>query len=94
MDALSSGLADARGSLKNCKSEASQESRWVDARPRYWAASFASRADFRLRPPGSTNNGLTFGSTFVNRVPGVSPFLVNPNSHLYPNTAVVLNPAA
>ena len=49
-----------------------------------------------IQVPGSNNNlsELTFQSTFVNRVPGVSPFLVNPNSHFDPNTTSVLNPAA
>jgi hypothetical protein len=50
-----------------------------------------------IRVPGSTNNlnQLTFQSTFVNRVPGVSPYLVNPNSHSFdPNSTAVLNPAA
>jgi hypothetical protein len=49
-----------------------------------------------IQVPGSNNNlsQVTFQSTFVNRVPGVSPFLVNPNSHFDPNTAAVLNPAA
>jgi hypothetical protein len=50
-----------------------------------------------IRVPTSTNNlsQLTFQSTFVNRVPGVSPYLVNPNSHSFdPNSTAVLNPAA
>jgi Carboxypeptidase regulatory-like domain len=52
---------------------------------------------FPIKSPTSTNNlsQLTFQSTFVNRVPGVSPFLINPNSHNFdPYTTAVLNPAA
>lgn len=50
-----------------------------------------------IRVPGSTNNlsQLTFQGRFVNRVPGVSPFLQDPNCHCFdPNTTAVLNPAA
>jgi hypothetical protein len=50
-----------------------------------------------IRVPGSTNNlsQLLFQSTFVNRVPGASPYLQNPNCHCFdPNTTAVLNPAA
>ncbi len=49
-----------------------------------------------IQVPGSNNNlsQLTFESTFVNRVPGVSPYLISPNSHFDPNTTAVLNPAA
>jgi hypothetical protein len=51
---------------------------------------------FPIPVPRSNNNlgQLTFESTFVNRVPGVSPFLVDPNSHFNPDTTAVLNPAA
>lgn len=49
-----------------------------------------------IQAPGSNNNlsNLTFESTNVDKVPGVSPYLINPNSHFDPNTASVLNPAA
>jgi hypothetical protein len=57
---------------------------------------FSVASGLPIKVPSSTNNlsQLTFQSTFVNRVPGIPPFLVNPNSHLDPNTAVVLNAAA
>jgi hypothetical protein len=61
-----------------------------------------------IRTPPSNNNLLTDlgigpannpalwggGTTFQNRVPGQSLFLVDPNSHFDPTTQLVLNPAA
>jgi hypothetical protein len=61
-----------------------------------------------LRTPPSNNNLLTDlgrgvennpafwggGTTFYNRVPGQSLFLVDPNSHFDPTTKLALNPAA
>jgi hypothetical protein len=52
-----------------------------------------------IEAPGSNNNlaAITTEGTFVNRVPGVSPYLINPNSIHNPSayaTQSVLNPAA
>ncbi len=58
---------------------------------------FQYRSGLPILAPTATTNlaGYLFQSTYVNRVPGVNPFLQNLNCHCFdPNSTLTLNPAA
>jgi hypothetical protein len=66
---------------------------------RDWAigATMSYSSGLPILAPASTNNlnTLLFQNTFVNRVPGTSPFLKDLNCHcINPTSELVLNPAA
>ncbi len=73
--------------------------KYVSQVVRDWAigATLNYASGLPIMAPASTNNltTLLFQSTFVNRVPGVSPFLKDLNCHcIDPAKQLVLNPAA